>query len=337
MVSARALQRATAACEAFHHDLLGALEQLRFAALPDQPQPPAQQPQREQEQRVRQRQLQPGARNADSEAAAVATAAGSRGKVSGEEGNEYQQDSWLVGDKGGSEAEGSSSDAEMEDVDAAGYTSASEELPAADEAERGEVVPAEQQPGRAWNAAGLAPGQTRVLVAPGMAPPREAPQPNGAPTAEGPQPEARLKQQAQAGQQLEGLAEPAASLPATEVAGAGAAGGGVDSPATQPAAPALVESPLPSPGAVANAMQLAGEVMGGIGSDLTDALPAAAGTVAAASRGAVTSLEPAIMEDVDEDVDEEMDDSSGEMAVTDEEDEEAGPAAEAGAPALVSS
>ncbi|EFN53209.1 hypothetical protein CHLNCDRAFT_137064 [Chlorella variabilis] len=259
-VTLRRVQQATSNCEGNLEDLLRVLELQRIAALPEQPPLPPSEHAGAAARPSRRGQPQGQHAGGGQTAAAGSRSEGpsSKGGEPGEQ-DEYEEDGWLVGDdEGGSGMQGSPSDMEE---DGAEYGSASEDLPP-------DACAAEQQEQeegqRTWNAAGLQPGQTQVLVAPGMQPPPQQQQQEQEPAAGG-----QERQQPQEGKQ------PAATeliLQATEVAlspggTAGRAGPADDasSPTTEQPAPTAQRPDSPPPSAVEDAMQLAGGISGGIG------------------------------------------------------------------------
>ena len=241
-VTVRSVRRAAGVCEATYTDLLPLLEQLRIAALPQRPErgerpPPLaggrrqqqrapaeqeQQEQREPAQRGQPRQ-EPAQREEQRQAGATLASGGeplSDSEAGGGGEDEYEADSWMEDDEGGvGGGAGGGSDVDMPDAEAGGAAPAERRQAAAEDNAAGE----ERQ--QAWNAAGLVPGQTRVLVARGMgSPPREAPP---------------VQQQQQ--QQEEAASEP--RLPTTQVAG-GSAG---DAPTAVAEAAAAVADDAMSP------------------------------------------------------------------------------------------
>ena len=244
-VTEGALRRAVGICDFTFTELLESLELLRIAAEPEQPpapvgvQPEGASPAQGRRRQQQQQQQQQGGPGQGAHPRPSAAAGGSPG---GDSKNEYEEDSWLVGD-----------DEEQDGSSCQGGASAGAEMPDVDGSVSGAEEQAEQPARRAWNTAGLQPGQTQVLVAPG------------------------LHEQQQQQQQQEQVAQPMASdvLPATEVVVGDAAGGDGDVNSAGDESDAAAQqqpSPPPSLAGAAAAMALAGDIMGGFTSDTEMAL-----------------------------------------------------------------
>lgn len=286
--------------------LLERLELLRIAALPEQPAkvaaPPATAAPRQQPERHAEEDGQaPGQNRAGGAAGRRGAKAGGDSEAesgstrSGEGADEYVEDSWLV--EGDEEADGGSgsADAEMADAeeDEDGYASAAEELPSDSEDgerrgsgrqrqrhEQGE--PAERP--HAWNAAGLLPGQTKVLVAPAHHTPQQPLAAAGAASEQPLEQQQQLLQPEPQPASTEPLPAATEQLPATQVVAGGeaaeiaaAAADDATSPSTEPdvEAAGAQQSPEPSAGAVDAAMARAGSVMGGSSATEPGLLPPA--------------------------------------------------------------
>lgn len=339
--SERTLRRLAEVCDVDHTDLLAKVELLRIAALPQQPpaQPRAAVPAGTRPSARQRQQLQGEEEEEEEEAASGRRGRASRRRQQESAGNEddseYQEDSWLVRDEDDGEGGGprdASSTGKKEDR---GYTSASEHLDGShgDRAQQagthgGVSEEVEAGAARAWNAAGLRPGETRVLVASGLrAPPDEGEQQQqqqdrAAMDCAGTQAAANAtEQQLRGGSQGQAAAdgeEQPASLLAPTHAVAQAVGtepairrppgsAAMEGPADDATSPLMPQqdqlaaagrsaSPPPSGGAVAGALELAKDIMGA-GDSSSDAemeeLPpepaaAAAARAAAAEAAAAT-------------------------------------------------
>ena len=241
-VSAKHMARAAGACEGSFEDLLELQERQCIASLPEQPPaaPPRQQQQRVEVATARTRQVVAQQQVQSESSSGDAAGAAARGQ-----GDAYEPDSFLVDD----DASG--------DGYSGGETASEVHAPARlpRSGSKQQACDREQEaPQRAWNAAGLRPGQTAVLVSPGMHTSQQE--------------DARRQEQQQ---------QPEHHAAAAELRDA------EDWP----------DSPAVSADAVAGAMQLAGGIMGDAGSDgAANVLPPETGQAAAAA-AAANGLMPA--------------------------------------------